>query len=190
MHSVSLYLIDIDREIIFDYLPTELQTKEREALLHEWDKRQDSLAALLASTAPVFEAGKGMSADLRETVAMLEKLLQSYEKSGTVINDTIERSQALVRYMDSTPPFDPTKLLATLDALIRLGQEIDHLAARLQTTAGQNLELAVFSSYERLLNAFFWRLLLLVAAILALIFIYRYLSQRYLGGSRPGQNQS
>jgi len=178
-----------DAQKAFAGLP-QFITKEREALLHEWDKRQDSLAALLASTAPVFEAGKGMSADLRETVAMLEKLLQSYEKSGTVINDTIERSQALVRYMDSTPPFDPTKLLATLDALIRLGQEIDHLAARLQTTAGQNLELAVFSSYERLLNAFFWRLLLLVAAILALILIYRYLSQRYLGGSRPGQNQS
>ena len=171
-----------DAQKAFAGLP-QFITKEREALLHEWDKRQDSLAALLASTAPVFEAGKGMSADLRETLAMLEKLLQSYEKSGTVINDTIERSQALVRYMDSTPPFDPTKLLATLDALIRLGQEIDHLAARLQTTAGQNLELAVFGSYERLLNAFFWRLLLLVAAILALILIYRYLSQRYLGGS-------
>ena len=88
--------------------------------------------------------------------------------------------------MDSQPPSDNTKLIATLDALIRLGQEIDHLAARIQTTSGQEgFELAIIQSYEKLLDAFFWRIFLLVVAILVLIFAYRYLCQRYLKGNQP-----
>jgi hypothetical protein len=164
----------------------QLITKERKAWLLEWDQRQDSFAALLARTAPVFDAGKGASADVRLTLAQLEKVIQTYEKNGKAINDTIERYQGLLKIMDSEPPSDNTKLLATLDALIRLGQEIDRLAARIQTTSGQKgFELAIIQSYEKLLNAFFWRVLLLVVGILMLIFAYRYLCQRYLEGKLP-----
>ena len=108
-------------------------------------------------------------------------MIQTYEKNGKAINDTIERYQGLLKTMDSEPPSDNTKLLATLDALIRLGQEIDHLAARMQATSGQEgFELAIIQSYEKFLDAFFLRVGLLVAAILALIFSYRYLCSRYL----------
>jgi hypothetical protein len=164
----------------------QLITNERKAWLSEWDKRQESFAALLARTAPVFDAGKGASADVRLTLAQLEKVIQTYGKNGKAINDTIELYQSLLKIMDSEPPSDNTKLLATLDAFIRLGQEIDHLAARIQTTSGQEgLQLAIIQSYEKLLDAFFWRFFLLVVAILVLIFAYRYLCQRYLKGRQP-----
>ena len=163
----------------------QLITSERRALFHEWDQRQNSFAALLARTAPVFDAGKGASADVRLTLAQLEKVIQTYGENGKAINDTIERYQGLLKIMDSEPPSDNTKMLATLDALIRLGQEIDHLAARIQTTSGQEgFKLAIIQSYEKLLDALFWRVFLLVVAILVLIFAYRYLCQHYLKGKQ------
>jgi hypothetical protein len=161
-------------------------TNERKALFHEWDQRQNSFAALLARTTPVFDAGKGASADVRLTLAQLEKVIQTYGENGKAINDTIERYQGLLKIMDSEPPSDNTKMLATLDALIRLGQEIDHLAERIQTTSGQKgFQLTIVQSYEKMLDAFFWRVFLLVVAILVLIFAYRYLCQRYLKGRQP-----
>jgi hypothetical protein len=71
-------------------------------------------------------------------------------------------------------------LHGVLDAFIRLGQQIDHLGARLQPDSGKGLDVIVLGAYENMLNALFWRLLLLVAALLAMIFAYRYLCLRYL----------
>lgn len=163
----------------FASLP-EVLAKERQAWLKAWDQRQGQFAAMLNQSVPALEASKNTSTDIRETLKQFEKLMQIYDKNGEAIDKTLTTYQNLLQFMDNEPPTDTSKLHGVLDAFIRLGQQIDRLGARLQPDSGQGLDVIVLDAYENMLNALFWRLLLLVAALLVMIFTYRYLSLRYL----------
>jgi hypothetical protein len=163
----------------FASLP-EVLARERQAWLKAWDQRQNQISTMLNQSVPALEASRNVSTDIRETLTQLEKLVQMYEKNGNAIDKTLTTYQNLLQFMDNEPPTDTSKLQGVLDAFIRLGQQIDHLGARLQPDSGKGLDVIVLDAYENMLNALFWRLLLLVAALLAMIFAYRYLCLRYL----------
>jgi hypothetical protein len=156
---------------------------ERQAWLKAWDQRQSQFAALLKQSQPTLEASKDVSAEIRETLKQFEKVLQVYDKNGQAIDKTLTTYQNLLQFMDNEPPTDTSKLLGVLDAFIRLGQQVDRLGARLQPQTGQGLDAIVLKAYENLLDAFFWRFLLFIAALLVLIFAYRYCCLRYLKSS-------
>ncbi|CAG7856219.1 hypothetical protein MCAMS1_00624 [biofilm metagenome] len=85
--------------------------------------------------------------------------------------------------MDNEPSSDTCKLLNVLDAFIRLGQQIDRLGAKLQPGSEQGLDVIVLNAYEKMRDEFFWRFLLFFAALLVMIFTYRYLYQQHLESS-------
>lgn len=163
----------------FASLPQVL-AQERQAWLKGWDQRQNQFAAMLNQSVPALEASKNVSADIRETLKQFETMLQTYDKNGKAINDTLVKYQNSLQFMDNEPPSDTGKLLSVLEAFIRLGQQIDRLGARLQPGSGQGMDVILLNTYEKMLNAFFWRLLVFIAALLCLIFAFRYLCRRYL----------
>jgi hypothetical protein len=164
--------------------------KERQAWLKALDQRQHQVVAMLNNSVPALEASKNASADIRETLKQFETLIQAYDKNGKAINDTLTKYQNLLQFMDNEPPTDTSKLLSVLEAFIRLGQQIDRLGARLQPSSGQGLDVILLNTYEKMLNSLFWRLLLVFAALLLMIFAYRYLCRRYLDISQPRDNPS
>ena len=161
-----------------------LISSERQALFREWDNRQAALARLVSSATPVLEAGKGVTSDVNATVAAADKLFLTYQQSGTVLNETLRRYEALQQYLDSQPSSDPNRLPQILHLLIRLGQEINSMAGPPETRSAPAARALWSGLLSDTLDALLWRMIALVAAFLSLLLLYRYLARRFLGEAR------
>jgi hypothetical protein len=121
-----------------------------------------------------------MTAEIHDTVKTAEQLAQTYQQSGTVLNETIGRYHELLRYQNSQPPSGPSELPRILASLTRVAQELNHLAGPPETRSAPAARAALQGVVEDMLDALLWRLMALTAAVLSLLLLYRYLIRRFL----------
>jgi len=97
-----------------------------------------------------------------------------------VLNETIARYKDLMMATNGQPPSDLAPKIEALRLLAAIGGEANRLAVAAERLPLNELKALAEETYTDFLDALLWRALALAAAILSLLFAYRYAARRYL----------
>lgn len=154
--------------------------RERKALFKAFDQHEMRINATLDRVAPTLTAGRGMTGDIKDTLAAVENIARLYPVTGAVLNETIARYKDLMMATNGQPPSDLAPKIEALRLLAAIGGEANRLAVAAERLPLNELKALAEETYTDFLDALLWRALALAAAILSLLFAYRYAARRYL----------